>query len=359
MERYKDVFKPGKKLCLSVTGIVFEGFCSGMNFIVLLNILNMIFEGNVTFEEITKMVWILAGIFLARMILYTVSYTGSQTGGADVSRKIRTAIGDKLRRIPLGSFTKNRTGFYINAATSETADYEQILTHKIADIIKFSILILVMGIYSCTMSISAGIIIIATLLLLIPTILISLKKISYYGVGKNMAREENVSSITEYLVGSQTLRSYGLAGKKNETLTESMRRYSNISYQYEKALLPIGFVYVFICYAGIAASLILMAQSYEAGSLDAPCFIVLFMILLYVSKVELTLYIDLVSYRNLTISKKKINKIFEDKEEEKSQDVWTAKVMRSLLRMLTSLMLKVRRSLIRQALRSLPINLRQ
>ena len=315
MERYKDAFKPGKKLCLSVTGIVFEGFCSGLNFIVLLKILNMIFEGNVTFEEITKMVWILAGIFVARMILYTVSYTGSQTGGADVSRKIRIAIGDKLRRIPLGLFTKNRTGFYINAATSETADYEQILTHKIADIVKFSILILVMGIYSCTMSIPVGIILIASLFLLIPTLLISLKKINYYGVGKNRAREENVSSITEYLVGSQTLRSYGLVGKKNETLTESMKRYSDISYQYEKALLPIGFVYVFITYVGIAVSLILMAQNYEAGGLEAPRFIILFMILLYVTKVELTLYINLVSYRNLTISKKKINKIFDDKEE--------------------------------------------
>ncbi len=29
---------------------------------------------------------------------------------------------------------------------------------------------------------------------------------------KNLAREENVSAITEYLTGSQTLRSYGLAG---------------------------------------------------------------------------------------------------------------------------------------------------
>lgn len=315
MDKYKNIFKPSKKLVISIVGVVFEGFCTGLNFIVLFKLLDMIFAGSVDNVDILRTVKFLALIFAARMVLYTLSYTGSQTGGADVTKKIRIAIGDKLKRIPLGLFTKNRTGFYINAATSETADYEQILTHKMADIIKFAMLILVMGIYSFVLCRPVGIIVVATLVLLIPTFLFSIMQVKRYGVRKNLAREENVSAITEYLVGSQTLRSYNLAGTKNQSLTASMKNYSEISYQYEKAVLPIGFAYVFLCYVGIAKSLIIMAEKYGHGSLKAPAFIVLFMILIYVTKVELTLYISLVSYRNLLISKKKISGIFEEKEE--------------------------------------------
>lgn len=318
MERYKKAFKPGTGLIVSVLGMVLEGLCTGFNFLVLYKILTMIFAGSLDFSDILRSVALLAVIYAARLILYAISYTGSQVGGAKVSRKIRIAIGDKLRRIPLGLFTKNRTGFYINAATGETADYEQILTHKIGDIVKFTILIFAMGVYSCFLCLPVGLIMLAILALLVPTLLFSIKKVNKYGVIKNKSREENVSSITEYLVGSQTLRSYNLAGVKNKTLTRSMKKYSDTSYLYERALLPIGFVYVFISYVGIAASMIIMASALIKGTLDAPSLIILLMILLFSSKAELSLYISLISYRNLLISKKKIEGIFQEKEEKES-----------------------------------------
>lgn len=315
MKDHKKVFRPGLKLKLSVAGVVLEGFLTGFNFIVLLRLLQLIFNKEIVFGDVLYSVAWLAVIYILRLILYSVAYTGSQTGGADVTKGIRIAIGDKLRRIPLGVFTVNRTGLYINAATSETADYEQILTHKLADIIKFATLIALIGIYSCTICVYIGLIVFITLLLLIPIMFFSIRQVNHYGVNKNKAREENVSAITEYLTGSQTLRSYSFAGIKNVSLTESMRYYSDVSYQYEKAVLPIGFTYVLISYAGIAGSLIIMANELEKAAVSAPELIVLFMMLLFVSKVEMSLYINLVAYRNLLISKKKIEGIFEEKEE--------------------------------------------
>lgn len=315
MSKYMDVFKSGFKLKISTAGVILEGFLTGMNFLVLLNILDLIFEKSIRFDDILHSVYLLALIFVGRLILYAVSYTGSQIGGADVSRKVRVGIGDKLRRIPLGLFNKNRTGFYINAATSEVADFEQILTHKVADIIKFSVLIFVMGLYCSFISLPVGLIIILILLLLIPAMYFSIRQINIYGVNKNLAREENVSAITEYLTGSQTLRSYGLVGKKNTALTESMRNYSDISFHYEGAILPIGFVYVFLSYMGVAVSLLLLSGGLSRGNVSNAEMIILIMILLYVTKVGMSLYINLVSYRNLLISRNKIGKIFDEEEE--------------------------------------------
>lgn len=312
----QEIFKAGAKLKLSIMGVVIEGLLTGCNFIVLFQVLNLIFQGDIDFLNIKKATAGLAIIFILRLIIYILSYTGSQTGGADISRRIRISLGDKLKRIPLGRFTKNRTGFYINAATSEVGDYEQILTHKLADITKYCILVAVMGIYTCILYLPVGIIMLACLLLLIPTLMLSVRQVKKYGVHKNLAREENVSAITEYLTGSQTLRSYGMAGVKNQALITSMKDYSDVSYEYERAILPIGFVYIFLVYIGIAATIVLSATALNNGDITPAEMILTIMLPMYAVKVDTSLYINLVAYRNILLSKDKLTKIFDEKEDD-------------------------------------------
>ncbi|MCD8356950.1 MAG: ABC transporter ATP-binding protein/permease [Clostridia bacterium] len=310
------VFRMGGKLKISIAAVVLEGLLSGCNFLVLFQVLHLIFDGSIGFSDILKATEMLALLFVLRMVIYMTAYTGSQIGGSDVSRRVRIAIGDKLKRIPLGLFTKNRTGFYINAATSEVGDYEQILTHKLADITKYSILLLAVGIYTCTLYLPIGLIVLASTLLIIPAMALSIHQVHIYGNKKNRAREENVSAITEYLTGSQTLRSYGLVGKKNEAVTRAMKEYSDISYLYEKAILPIGFGFVYCSYIALALAMILSVQKWLSGVLDPAALILLIMLPLFVGKLNMTLFIELTAYRNLLISKDKINHIFAEKEEQ-------------------------------------------
>lgn len=309
------VFAMGGKLKLSIAAVVLEGLLSGCNFLVLFQVLHLIFDGSIGFSDILKATGMLALLFALRLVIYMTAYTGSQIGGSDVSRRVRIAIGDKLKRIPLGLFTKNRTGFYINAATSEVGDYEQILTHKLADITKYSILLLAVGIYTCTLYLPIGLIVLLSSLLVIPAVALSIHQVHIYGTKKNRAREENVSAITEYLTGSQTLRSYGLVGKKNEAVTQAMKEYSDISYNYEKAILPIGFGFVYCSYIALALAIILSVREWLSGGIEPAALILLIMLPLFVGKLNLTLFIELTAYRNLLISRDKISGIFDEQEE--------------------------------------------
>lgn len=314
------IFRMGGKLKLSIAGVVLEGLLCGCNFLVLLQVLALIFGEKADFPAILRVTGALAVILLLRLVLYAVSYTGSQIGGSDVSCRVRIAIGDKLKRIPLGLFTKNRTGFYINAATSEVADFEQILTHKIADIIKYAILLLAVGVYTCTLYLPAGIAILISSFLLIPAFALSLRQVQNYGLRKNQAREENVSAITEYLTGSQTLRSYAMAGKKNEALIQSMRAYSDISYHYEKAVLPIGFAFRYCSSLALAFCVLVSVRAWLAGVLSPAALVMVIMLPLFSAKVNMTEFISLTAYRNLKLSKDKIRGIFQ-KDEEPAEDV--------------------------------------
>lgn len=311
----QNVFKMGNKLKISIAAIVLEGLLGGCSFLVLFQILHLIFDGTIDFSDILRATGMLAVLFMIRLAIYMTAYTGSQIGGSDVSRSVRITVGDKLKRIPLGLFTKKRTGFYINAATSEVGDYEQILTHKAADITKYSILLLMIGTYTCTLYFPIGAIVLFSSLLVIPAIAMSIHQVHIFGRKKNLAREENVSAITEYLTGSQTLRSYALVGRKNESVTQAMKEYSDVSYLYEKAILPIGFGFVFCSYVAVALSVILSVRGWLAGGLKPAAVILLIMLPLFVSKINMTLFIELTAYRNLLISKDKIAGILSEQEE--------------------------------------------
>ncbi|MDO4753554.1 MAG: ABC transporter ATP-binding protein [Bacillota bacterium] len=313
-------FQTGFKLRISIAAIILEGLLSGCNFLVLFRILDLIFPRGVVLADVLRATGVLALIFVFRLVLYTTAYTGSQIGGSDVSRAVRLAIGDKLKRIPLGQFTKNRTGYYINAATSEVADYEQILTHKVADIIKYVTLVLMVGFYLCTVYLPIGLITLASSLLLIPTTLLSVRFVQIFGRKKHAAREENVSAVTEYLGGAQTLRSYGLAGTKNEALVRTMKEYSDISYFYEKAILPIGYGFHFTSFLALAADIVLATNAWNAGEISPASLVLLIMLPLFLSKLHLTLFISLTAYRNLMISKEKIGRIFDEAEEPSSPE---------------------------------------
>jgi len=98
-------------------------------------------------------------------------------------------------------------------------------------------------------------------------------------------------------------------------LTEAMRNYSNISYNYEKVVTPVGFVFSYFSYLALAADIVLAVRAMLAGSISPAALILLVMLPLMVAKLNQTLFVDLTSYRNLLISRDKISKILAEQEE--------------------------------------------
>lgn len=315
MKNSKSIFAMNRKLKNSIVIIVVEGLLGGCNFIVIYQVLQLVFGEGVTFNKLITLTGIVTLILVLRVILYALGFTGSQIGGSDVSRNIRIALGDKLKKIPLELFSKNHTGFYINVATSGVSNYEQMLTHKTADIIKKIILEVIVAMFACTIYLPVGISMLIVFILLIPTMVLSEHTVKIYGNKKNSACVENVSSITEYVSGIQTLRAYGMSSRKNKVVTDAMRDYSNISYFYEKAIIPIGSIYMGINWIAFPVSVLFAGISWLNNGLSAPDLVLLLMLPLFICKINVGLFIDFLAYKDLTISKNNILKIINEKEE--------------------------------------------
>ena len=308
------VFRKNRDFALGVAGTVVEGLLSGSLFMLLYAVMQDLWRGSFNLSRALTLTVVIAVLFLARILIYSAAYTRAQIGGAAVSRNLRLYMGDHLKRIPLARFSQAQTGDYITTITSDVNNYEQILTHKVGDLAKNISLSLMLIAFVMSLNVAAGAVLLLADLLMIPGLWCSFHMVRRYGSEKNAICVENVSSIVEYVSGIQTFRAYGIGGTKNATLIAAMRNFSHVSFLYEAKVLPIGAVYGILSWLACPLVMALCYAPWTEGALDTVTYLLLCMLPLFCAKLANALFIDLTSYKNLRISRQKIDAVLAEPE---------------------------------------------
>lgn len=312
--------RKNKKFYIGMILNVIEGLLSGCNFLLIYEVMQTLWDGNVELFHLLRLAGFLGVIFVARIVLYGIGYTESQIGGAAVSRQIRLFLGDKIKRIPLFRFLQGQTGDYINIITSDVNGYEKILTHTMGDLVKNTAFALLMVLFVGTIWLPGGVILFCIGLLLIPFLWLSFRVIRKYGTEKNRICAESVSSIVEYVSGIQTFRAYGVGGTKNKTVTSAMKQFSDISFSYEAHGIPINAVQCVCLWMGLPLMIWVASGPMLSGALSPVSYLFICMLPMIFAKLSDTISRNLMSYRNLLISKNKNASIINEKEESGSME---------------------------------------
>ncbi|HCW52296.1 MAG TPA: ABC transporter ATP-binding protein [Clostridium sp.] len=313
-----NVMKISNKLYRYMFFNVIEGIMSGANFTILYEVLKDMISNNLSKDNLVKYSLILFGIFILRLLIYSTAYTGCHIAAAEMTENIRLFLGNKIKKIPLSKFTKSKTGQYINAVTSDVSNYENILSHRLGDIVKNTTLIVMLIIFMGIMYPTGGIIIFIVTAIMFFGLYLSTAMVKKYGNEKNVIVTDNVSNIVEYLTGIQTFRSYGLCGTKNQNVTNSMKDYSDISYKYEAKVIPIGAIQTVIGGLSIPIIILFGQNSLKIGNISIVTIIMESMIPIFACKLITAIFIDFTSYKNLIIPKKAIEKVVDEDEENES-----------------------------------------
>ena len=171
----KKLFHKNPRFYSGIILTILEGVLSGSNYIVIYLVLKMLYERVTDMKSIFSISCLVGIIFVIRLVIYSIGFTQSQIGGAEVSKNIRLGLGDKLRRIPLSGFTQKREGQYINIMTADVNSYEQILTHKLASLIKNGVLSVIVIAFVCVLYFPAAVILMVSLFILIPEMWLSFR----------------------------------------------------------------------------------------------------------------------------------------------------------------------------------------
>lgn len=308
----KEVLKKNKNFYIGIIATVLEGLLSGSLLILLYLTMLSLWSGEFNLHRALVLTGVLSGIFLFRILIYSFGYTRAQMGGAEVSRRIRLFMGDKIKGTALSRFTSGQTGGYINTVTGDVNNYEKILTHKMGDLAKNITLSLVLIAFVTTFYIPSGLILLTAGLLLIPALWLSFRMVSKYGNEKNDLYAENVTTVIEYISGIQTLRAYGAAGTKNKTVTTAMKALCDISFVYEVKVLPIGAVLGILIWLSCPLIMWTAYEPWADGTLDTVSYLLICMLPIFYAKLANSIFIDLTSYRDLVISKEKILKLMDE-----------------------------------------------
>ena len=311
-------FAKNRDFYLGVSCTVLEGLLSGCNFGIIYLVMSQVFSGAFDFESICLMTAALAAVLVLRLVIYGWGYVRGQLGGALVSRNLRIYLGDKIKRIPLSRFTERTSGDYLNALSSNVNDYEQILTHRTGNIIKDVTLAIMLTAFVFWLFPPAGVVMAAAFLLLLPAMAISWHQVKKFGTRKSAICASNTSCIVEHVTGMQTLRAYGIGGINNETIVESMRQYSDISFWYEAAINPLGAICTAV--VGLAQPLLFLmcGSAWATGALDTVPFVMIAMLPLFLNKVWAAIFVSLTAYKNLSIARKRIQAVVDEPVEKGS-----------------------------------------
>ena len=313
--KISNPFQKNYRFILGIIFTVLEGFLSASVYMTLYLLILLLVDNDVTMENLMKLTGLIVVIFLVRLVAYAFGYTQGQIGGGAVSRQIRLFLGDKFKKIPLSRFTQGQVGQYVNVMTSDVSGYEQILTHKTGNLVKNISLSAMLLVFVCYMYLPAGVILLAVSLLFIPNMWLSFRIVKKYGTARNTICAEAVSSIVEYITGIQTLRAYNMCGAKNQTTTSVLKNYSDVSYKYEAMGIPVAFTFNILTWLSLPVVMLAASQPWLDGTLRSVDYLMVCMMPMLLAKMYMAISIDLFGYKNMMISKQKIENVVNEPEE--------------------------------------------
>ena len=308
-------FAKNRDFYLSCACAVVEGLLGGSNYMLVWLVMHQVFSAAIDVGALLRISAALVVVFLLRLAIYRFGYVRGQVGGARVSRDLRIVLGDSIKRIPLSRFNERTSGEYLQALTVNVNDYEQILTHRTSEIVKSAALAVALCALTLWLYVPAGIVVLASFLLLAPAVALSWRQVRVFGPHKDEVRASSSSAIMEHVDGMQMLRAYGVAGVHNEAIVESMREFSHVSYVYERAILPIGAGLSIL--AGLTQPLLVWMcyGAWAERALPTESFLLICMLPLLTLKLAGALFIHLTAYRNLKIAKKNISDVLAEPQE--------------------------------------------
>ncbi|WFD09700.1 ABC transporter ATP-binding protein [Tepidibacter hydrothermalis] len=249
-----------KPILLLAIDSLFNMFFYSMLYFVLLDLI----KEDLSLEKIKKYTIFMIIAFVIRALISSKGYTGIQANGARAIESMRISLGNHLRNLNLGYFSKNSIGSLSNIMTNDLQDFEVIITHKTSDLIKTTFLSIYFLLITFYIDTELALIQIAVVLISIPIIYIGGCSVTKIGKHKKQVMNQLISRMVEYVSGIQVFKSYNLAGEKFKRLEKSFRDFKRESIRTEVSIAP--YVLIFQTIVDLSFPLLLLISTAKFGS---------------------------------------------------------------------------------------------
>lgn len=202
--------------------------------------------------------WMLA-FFLLQFIVSTLAFLRTFLPGARNSAKNKKDFIQKIRSLPLGFFSKTRSGELINTFTGDFLAIEQAMVGSLTGLFGIVFSCVLTSVFMFWFNRKMAFAFYLTIPLAGLIIFISLKVLANLIVKSKKSKDDAAEALNEYLYGMKILRSYNQIGEGFSKLEEAYQHLRDISIRAEAiggSLLGFGLTFVraglpLMCFVGI------------------------------------------------------------------------------------------------------------
>lgn len=201
--------------------------------------------------------WML-GLFLLQLIISTITFLRTFLPGAINSTDNKKEFIQKIKKLPLGFFSKTRSGELINTFTGDFLAIEQSMVGMFTGLFGVVFSCVITSIFMFYFNAKMALAFYVTIPVSGIIIITSMKVFGHLSVNLRSAKDDTADGLNEYLSGMKILRSYNQIGDGFSKLQEAYRHLMEISIKGETiggALLGLALTFArvglpFMCFIG-------------------------------------------------------------------------------------------------------------
>lgn len=291
-----------------------DGLCKLVPAVLILEIFNVIFAHFRTGLSLDiKRMWAVAGILIGwviiQYIVYAWSYDKTYYVAYEASARGRTALAERLRRLPLGFFSSRDPGDLTTMLLGDYTLVESSISHHFPQLV--SGLVLPCIAFLCLLFVHWQLALAMFVALPVSILIIYLTNSFQVRLSRShiKAKVDAASRLQEYLLGMKEIKAHNLSGTRFERLRESFHRLMRESIKIEGAMGPIMMGAIGLMRAGLTLVIFTGAYLLAGGALTFPVFLIF---ILLGTRVYEPLQIVMVNYAEIkyaTISADRIMEI--------------------------------------------------
>lgn len=228
-------------------------------FVLYLTVLDLFF-GTLTMNKIGiyTLVCLLGVIY--RIIVYRKSYLLCFERAFNVTGQFRIKLADHFRKLSLGYFNQNSTGYLINTMTNDMGSFEGVLSHALSFLMKTVTLcgLILVGTFFINWKLALAECVV--LLFAVPLLRWGNRLVEQLGTKKRTMTARMVSTVMEYIKGIKIFKAHNMTSTHFERLLESLEKVRKISVQIECQMAPPTAIYSIL--VNFLMPLVLLGGSY-------------------------------------------------------------------------------------------------
>ena len=249
----KELYFPIFLMCIDSMGSM------ALYFVLYLTVLDLFF-GTLTMSKIGiyTLVCLLGVIY--RIIVYRKSYLLCFERAFNVTGQFRIKLADHFRKLSLGYFNQNSTGYLINTMTNDMGSFEGVLSHALSFLMKTVTLcgLILVGTFFINWKLALAECVV--LLFAVPLLRWGNRLVEQLGTKKRTMTARMVSTVMEYIKGIKIFKAHNMTSTHFERLLESLEKVRKISVQIECQMAPPTAIYSIL--VNFLMPLVLLGGSY-------------------------------------------------------------------------------------------------